>query len=684
MLWPANERPIAPLAAASEVVPKKSKKQRTAKDVSTNAATDLVLKPSTTVLDTTTGINPAAVTSKISRKRAADFLSHNEEVDVPTNQPMMATTALKLKKKKSKATAAEKTMTEDIPALEAVTTTADSERAQVVKPKENFRQAKLHTSEKSMVADEKQASGWPNEKTNKAVQKSLPKGDSLTADGVNGVLEYPNEEEIEVATTNEQSSTSMQAEAQRTVDKEMADEVATDDESDETGAALLAGFDSDGEDPTEDSGLDPAKMKDLELSKRDRKKLRQAVQKGSRGEPGTVYVGRIPHGFHESEMGQYFSQFGTITNLRLSRNRKTGASKHFAFVEFESDEVAKIVAQTMDNYLMFGHILKCKYAPAESLHPDVWKGANKRFKKVPFNKIEKRKLEEPKTRDQWVKKIAREQGKRAKKAEKVKSMGYEYDLPQIQTVEEGLEKKKLAQNTEAKAIEPATEAEPTGAIEPPNGVPKDHVALAKERKLKKSKKDAVSTDAVPEPVAEARVKVVEPKKAKKSKKAPQESTTPAVSNETQTESLADVATPVKSKKSKKKDKKLAPEAGIVPAQASSSMEPPKFAFHPDEIKGLIQAKSKKEEKAKGTDQVAVQIQLNAELNGALKPTKEDDDESDAEIAATAAVLPTLGGGKKKQQAPGAKVKKERRKSDVLSESAGIPKELKKGKKSVVA
>lgn len=39
---------------------------------------------------------------------------------------------------------------------------------------------------------------------------------------------------------------------------------------------------------------------------------------------------------------------------------QTGRCKGFAFVEFACDEVAKIAAQTMNNYLMFNKLLKCK------------------------------------------------------------------------------------------------------------------------------------------------------------------------------------------------------------------------------------------------------------------------------------------------------------------------------------
>jgi nucleolar protein 15 len=689
---PTNKLPTAPLAAASsEVLAKKSKKQKTAKDVPKTVAKPptIIPKLSTAVLQTPAEGNIAGIASKKSRKRAADSLTDNEEgVDVPTNQPKVASADSKSKKKMAMQTTTDKTTTEDAPDVEAVTTTADPESVKDAKPKKKVKKAKVDTSKKPTDVSKIQASERSNEEMKKAVQKTLSNGDSLTADGVNGVLEHLSKEDVEVTTANKEPSTSMQAEAQRTVDKEMADEVATEDESDDTGTSLLAGFDSDGEDPGEDTGLDPAKMKDLELSKKHRKKLRQAHRKGPTDKPGAVFVGRIPHGFHENEMRQYFSQFGTITNLRLSRNRKTAASKHFAFVEFESDEVAKIVAQTMDNYLMFGHILKCKYAPTESLHPDVWKGANKRFKKVPFNKIEKRKLEEPKTKDKWTNKIAREQGKRAAKAEKMKIMGYEYDLPQIQTVDEALEKKKLAQEAEAKAIESATEAkEPAGAIKPPNGVPEDALALAKEKKLKKG---IVVADTASEPVFEAQVDVAGPKNAKKSKKVVQESTTPAVNGAAETEAPAEVSKPIISKKNEKKEKK--PAAGaetVVLAEASSSSEPPKFAFHPDEIQELVQGKPKKQKKGKGSHHAATQMQLNTELNEAAEPLQEKAVESDAEVAAIAAVLPTPGGSKKKMKAPWMTDKKEKigqeekRKPELLAESAGNPKKEKKAKKSAV-
>lgn len=41
---------------------------------------------------------------------------------------------------------------------------------------------------------------------------------------------------------------------------------------------------------------------------------------------GVIYLGRIPHGFFEDQMRAYFSQFGDVTRLRLSRNKKVRIS----------------------------------------------------------------------------------------------------------------------------------------------------------------------------------------------------------------------------------------------------------------------------------------------------------------------------------------------------------------------
>lgn len=91
-------------------------------------------------------------------------------------------------------------------------------------------------------------------------------------------------------------------------------------------------------------------------------------------ETGTIKLSHIPDGFYEKEMLSYFSQFGEVTRLNLVRSRKTGRSKGFAYIEFACDEVANIVASTMNNYLMFEKLMKCTVVPKEFITNKLFAG----------------------------------------------------------------------------------------------------------------------------------------------------------------------------------------------------------------------------------------------------------------------------------------------------------------------
>lgn len=167
-----------------------------------------------------------------------------------------------------------------------------------------------------------------------------------------------------------------------------------------------AGFESsddeeefeDGDDEDEAMDDTPATVKKTAVAKSNRAATTKTSKKpGS----GVIYLGRIPHGFYEEQMHSYFSQFGDISRLRLSRNKTTGASKHYAFIEFESKEVAQVAAETMNNYLLFGHILKCKVVPDDEVHEDLFEGANKTFRVLPRAQVAQYKNERPRSRAKW-------------------------------------------------------------------------------------------------------------------------------------------------------------------------------------------------------------------------------------------------------------------------------------------
>jgi nucleolar protein 15 len=261
-------------------------------------------------------------------------------------------------------------------------------------------------------------------------------------------------------------------------------------------------------------------------------------------------------------MKKYFSQFGRVKRLRLSRNKKTGASKHYAFIEFSSGEVADIVARTMDNYLLFGHILKCKLIPNDQVHPDLFKGAGQRFKVDPRNKKAGLQMERGATREQWDKRVEKETRKRRGQAKfLLEEFGYEYTAPTLKTTADVPRQVENAepqqQITEAPAEEPAVVAKPKGKKGKKAAAAQENVAIEadlqaeiaaevgaptpeKKGKNKKRKSDVtLETVAVTEE-PEAPVAVVKSKKVKVTKSVP----------ESPAEKTKDVAKPKKSKKAK--------------------------------------------------------------------------------------------------------------------------------------
>lgn len=60
-------------------------------------------------------------------------------------------------------------------------------------------------------------------------------------------------------------------------------------------------------------------------------------------------------------------------------------SKHsqgYAYVEFDSPEVACIVAETIDGYFLYEKQLVCRVLKFDEIHPNLFDGAGIQFKKV--------------------------------------------------------------------------------------------------------------------------------------------------------------------------------------------------------------------------------------------------------------------------------------------------------------
>ncbi|OJA11144.1 hypothetical protein AZE42_02380 [Rhizopogon vesiculosus] len=214
----------------------------------------------------------------------------------------------------------------------------------------------------------------------------------------------------------------------------------------------LYGFSTDEDDSSdeEDAAGEEVDIGKLPTVAKDDATVKKKLEKAKRHptqDRGVIFMGRLPHGFYEDQLKGYLSQFGDVTRLRISRNKrvlknylgvrylltedKTGRSKHYGFVEFDSSSVAQIVAETMDNYLLMGHILKCKVIPKEKVHPELWVGANKKWKVIPRDQIVRKEHNKPRTDESMQraeKRLIRRDNERKRKLAEV---GIKYDFDAV-------------------------------------------------------------------------------------------------------------------------------------------------------------------------------------------------------------------------------------------------------------
>jgi cold-inducible RNA-binding protein len=75
-----------------------------------------------------------------------------------------------------------------------------------------------------------------------------------------------------------------------------------------------------------------------------------------------IYVGNLPYNTTEDDLRTLFAQAGTVSSVTLIKDRDTGQSKGFAFVEMSSQSEAEKAIQTFNGYTMANRPLKVNMA----------------------------------------------------------------------------------------------------------------------------------------------------------------------------------------------------------------------------------------------------------------------------------------------------------------------------------
>lgn len=75
-----------------------------------------------------------------------------------------------------------------------------------------------------------------------------------------------------------------------------------------------------------------------------------------------LYVGNLPYTATEDELKSLFSQAGTVTSVAIIKDRETGRSKGFAFIEMSNADEAQKAITILHGRAMGGRDLRVSIA----------------------------------------------------------------------------------------------------------------------------------------------------------------------------------------------------------------------------------------------------------------------------------------------------------------------------------
>jgi cold-inducible RNA-binding protein len=83
-----------------------------------------------------------------------------------------------------------------------------------------------------------------------------------------------------------------------------------------------------------------------------------------------LYVGNLPYSATEDELRTLFAQAGTVSTVELIKDRDTGSSKGFAFIEMSSQSEGENAIKMFNGYSLNNRELKVNIArPREERKP---------------------------------------------------------------------------------------------------------------------------------------------------------------------------------------------------------------------------------------------------------------------------------------------------------------------------
>lgn len=92
-----------------------------------------------------------------------------------------------------------------------------------------------------------------------------------------------------------------------------------------------------------------------------------------------IYVGNIAHAATEDQLRQLFEQYGEVTSVKLVKDKFTGSSRGFGFVEMATEKDGDAAIAALDNNEFMGRTLRVNKARPREERPRTNGGGERRY-----------------------------------------------------------------------------------------------------------------------------------------------------------------------------------------------------------------------------------------------------------------------------------------------------------------
>ena len=75
-----------------------------------------------------------------------------------------------------------------------------------------------------------------------------------------------------------------------------------------------------------------------------------------------IYVGNIPYKSTEDDLGNLFAEYGDVTSVKIIKDKFTGRSKGFGFVEMAEESAGNAAVEALDGLEHMGRNLRVSKA----------------------------------------------------------------------------------------------------------------------------------------------------------------------------------------------------------------------------------------------------------------------------------------------------------------------------------